>query len=243
MTPLQVIERARQTALSDEDGDSLELNLLPALSSEGIAKFSETLPCSLPDEIRELLGRTSGFEGVVADVVDFTGRDIHFEFSEAFPHGLPLASDGFGNHWVIDLTPTSTSFGPVYFCCHDAPVLLHQSENLTEFLTELFRTAMPPYQSLVDDVHEDRPFDVWRKNPGVRTQSDCAEDADPDLRAFAAELDDAWEIIDLRRAEPGFGFSWGRYGPRTEVKRHGSEPIFAYRRPDGFFKRLFGGKR
>jgi hypothetical protein len=27
------------------------------------------------------------------------------------------------------------------------------------------------------------------------------------------------------------GFSWGRYGPRTELRRHGHELLFAYRRP------------
>jgi hypothetical protein len=26
---------------------------------------------------------------------------------------------------------------------------------------------MPPHESLVDDVHEDRLYHVWRMNPGV----------------------------------------------------------------------------
>jgi hypothetical protein len=39
------------------------------------------------------------------------------------------------------------------------------------------------------------------------------------------------------------GFSLGRYGLGTEVRRHGSEALFAYRQPEresGLLKRLFG---
>ncbi len=38
------------------------------------------------------------------------------------------------------------------------------------------------------------------------------------------------------------GFSWGRYGRRSEVRRHGNERIFAVGRPErqGLLRRLFG---
>ena len=35
------------------------------------------------------------------------------------------------------------------------------------------------------------------------------------------ELDDGFQIIDLRRAKPGDGFTWGRCGPSTLVRRFG----------------------
>ena len=130
--------------------------------------------------------------------------------------------------------------GPIYFCCHDAPVLLVQAVTVQQFVSEVFKMYSPPHQSLIDDVHEDRLFDVWSKNPGVITHATAVVSPDPEIRAFAAGLDARFEIIDLREAPIGMGFSWGRYGANTEVRRFGSEPVFAYRRPEktGFFSRF-----
>jgi len=50
--------------------------------------------------------------------------------------------------------------------------------------------------------------------------------------AFAAELDDRFRFVDLRSPPVGMGFSWGRHGPRTELRRHGIERLFAYAPPD-----------
>lgn len=97
---------------------------------------------------------------------------------------------------------------PVFFTCHDAPVILYQSDSAA-FLTEVLRMGQPPHESLIDDVHEDRLFEVWRKNPGTLTVAQAAS-ADDSLRAFAATLDDRFTIVDLRGARPGMGFSWDR---------------------------------
>ena len=242
MSLVEIVENARRTPLVDEDGETVTFDLLPPLSDAEIDEFAKTLPCPLPDGVRELLSYCRGFEGSVADVVDFTGQSFLFEHEAIFPHGVPTASDGFGNFWVVDLTAQSTDFGPVYFACHDAPIILYQSASLRDFLTELFRAGTPPHQSLVDDVHEDRLFRVWRKNPGVISHSDCMRSSDSELAAFAGSLDSSWSVVDLRGATPGMGFSWGRYGPRTRLKRHGSLAIFAYSRPEGILKRLLGKK-
>lgn len=237
MSLVDIIKDARLKTLVDEDGQEVPLALLPPLAEADINEFESTLPCPLPADMRELLAYCRGFQGVVADVVDFTGGEMFFGLETVFPHGIPIAADGFGNFWVVDLEWQSTEFGPVYFACHDAPVVLYQSETLAGFLSELFRLCTPPHESLIDDVHEDRLFEVWRKNPGVMDVTSCLESDDASLREFAATLDPTWQIIDLRNADAGFGFSWGRYGARTEVQRFGALPIFAYRRP----RRLLGG--
>jgi len=36
-----------------------------------------------------------------------------------------------------------------------------------------------------------------------------------ELKNFAKQLDETWELIDLRSCAVGDGFSWGRYGPTT----------------------------
>jgi hypothetical protein len=109
-------------------------------------------------------------------------------------------------------------------------------------LEETFRMQVPPHASLVDDVHEDRLFDVWRTNPGTLDHA-AALAGDEQLRAFAEELGDRFTFVDLRSPEIGMGFSWGRHGPRTDVRRHGFERIFACAPPErtpGFLGRLFG---
>ncbi len=50
------------------------------------------------------------------------------------------------------------------------------------------------------------------------------------LRGFAEELGPDHYIVDLRAAQPGDGFSWGRFGPRTPIRRLGTKRVFAYQR-------------
>ena len=238
MTPLETIRRAQASTLIDEDGAVVTLELLPRLSRLELRDFADGMPCPLPPEIAELLGTCSGFYGTI-DQVDFTGRELMFELGPAFPHGLPIAHDGFGNFWVVDLHPDSTRWGPIYFVCHDAPVILYQSDSLEGFLTELFRMYVPPHQSLIDDVHEDRPARVWKTNPGVLSQEQCLRSEDPILSAFARELDEGFQIVDLRRARPGDGFSWGRYGPNAQIKRFRTYAVFAYQKKS-LLSRLLG---
>jgi hypothetical protein len=119
-------------------------------------------------------------------------------------------------------------------------VILYQADALEQFLSELFRMFKPPHHSLVDDVHEDRLGRVWQTNPGVLSREQCLQSDDRILSAFARELDESFQIIDLRRAKPGDGFSWGRYGPRTVVTRFGTHAVFAYQKRKSLVSRLLG---
>jgi hypothetical protein len=239
MTPLELMRDAINKEFRSEDGDSISLKLQPGLSESEIAKFESSLPCPLPQEIRDLVRFCRGFDDLL-ESVDFTGLEGGFGLESIFPYGLPMAHDGYGNYWVVDLLPESKSFGPIYFACHDAPVILFQSSTIENFLLELFKMFTPPFKSQIDDVHEDRIFEVWRKNPRVLSQEECLLSQDPQLSAFAKELDSTFQIVDLRSPSVGFGFSWGRYGPNTVVRRFGTEPIFAYQKKTGLLKKLFG---
>lgn len=157
---------------------------------------------------------------------------------------MPIASDGCGNYWVVDLCPGAKKWGPIYFCCHDAPVMLLQAATVNQFVSEVLKLYTPPHESLVESIREDRLFEVWRKNPGVISHADALASPDTEIRNFASGLEASSEIVDLRNAPIGLGFSWGRYGPRTEITHFGALPIFAYRRPEktSLMSRLFGRK-
>lgn len=230
MTAIEHIKAAQKSGLVDRDGDPVVLELAPGLDAHEIDALEKEVGQALPEELRSLLSFCSGIGGCL-DGIDFTGRGMAFEHNEVFPNGLPIACDGFGNFWVLDITPQTTKTAPVFFACHDAPVVLYQSSDLASFLAEVFRMSTPPHRSMVDDVHQDRLFEVWRKNPGVMEQSVAAASTDPALRAFAETLPDGFQIVDLRKASPGMGFSWGRCGPRTELRRHGHDRIFGYAKP------------
>lgn len=241
MNPKEIIQGALAMSLIDEDENAVEVKLLPPLTALEIDQFVATLPCPLPDGIRELLGFCSGIEGLI-EQIDFTGKARIFEATDLLPYGVPIAHDGYGNFWVVDLVPGASCFGPIFFCCHDAPILLYQSPDLSHFLSEVIKMHLPERGSLVDAVHEDQPFDVWRKNPGVRSFDEARTSGDPVISQFAGELDANWQLVDLRDVPIGMGFSWGRYGPKTEIRRYGYERVFAYRKPErtGFLARLFG---
>ena len=243
MSLVEIVRKATRLSLVTEDGDPSPLELAPGLTDAEIDELEGTLPCPVPTEVRELLRLCSGFSQSPQDIVDFTGRDCDYGDDAVFPHGHSIAGDGFGNFWVVDLLPESTEWGPIWFACHDAPVILYQSATLEDFLRELIRFGQPPHKSLIDDVHEDRLFNVWGKNPGVIEHADAIVSNDRVIREFAQQLGPAFQVIDLRNAKPGTGFSWGRYGPRTEVRRCGTLPVWAYARPEkkpGLLGRLFG---
>jgi hypothetical protein len=166
-------------------------------------EFSRSLPAPPPDDVRDLLEFCSGIEGTL-EQIDFTGRSFSDGFGPDFlmPHGFPIAHDGFGNFWAVDLQPGNAHWGPIYFAGHDAPVMLLQSATLQHFMIEVFRMYTPPHKSLIDDVHEDRIFQVWRQNPGLVPHAAALVSPDADIQAFAAGLAPGFDLIDLRSCIP-----------------------------------------
>jgi hypothetical protein len=240
MNAVEEIKAAQAAELVEEDGDPVEFEFAPPLSAEKIDALARERGVSPPRELQQVLAYTAGIDGVL-EGIDFTGENGGAEADEVFPFGWPIAIDGFGNHWLVDATPEDADTAPVFFVCHDPPVVLYQSPSLAHFLHETFQMYVPPHRSLVDDVHDDRPFNVWGTNPGVIECPTARAGDDDELRAFADALDDRFLIVDLRSPDVGMGFSWGRFGPLTELRRHGDRRLFAYAQPPkklGLFARL-----
>jgi hypothetical protein len=238
MTAAEIVRDAEGMELRYDDDVGERLRLLPPARDEEVAALASRLPCPVPDELRDLLAVSRGFENGPLESMDFLGLD-GIEAPELLPYGFPIAHDGFGNYWVVDLTPASTTCSPIFFLCHDPPVLVLQTWNLSEFLLETLKLGRLGEDSLVDWVHEEASSRIWREQPGAVDRDTVARIGDPALTAFADTLEPGDLVVDLRQAQPGDGLAWGRFGPRTPLRRHGDDRIFSYRK-QSLWQRLFG---
>jgi len=226
-TLIEILRKATRIERFDEDGDPVRLELLPAMTDHDLEELQSRLPCAIPQHIRELLKFCRGFEGSPADPVDLSGQ-LPFAHEDIFPHGLPVAGDGFGNFWVVDLNATSADFGPIYFACHDPPVVALQSVSFASFLDALL-IENSENESMIHFVDERATSNIWRADPFAVPRAEVVGSTDSELRAFAARLPEGFLVADLRGAKIGDGFSWGRFGHNTRIVRHSDAvPIFAY---------------
>jgi hypothetical protein len=102
----------------------------------------------------------------------------------------------------------------------------------------------PGARSPVSLVHDEIVHRVWSENAGLRPVAEVTASGDPVLSEFGGTLPDSALVADLRRASVGDGFSWGRFGPRTEIRRAGHAPVWALIPPErkpGLWQRLFKG--
>jgi hypothetical protein len=228
MTLVDIIRNSSGMRMVDEDGNEEKLLLLPPATTAELATLEAEIPCAIPSHIRDLLAVTRGFDNGPLESVDFAGIPSGFGVDEIFPHALPFAHDGYGNYWVADLHPDSLDWAPIYFACHDPPVIVFQSPSLEHFVSEFLRFANPPHESELDSVHEIATMKIWRENPLAIPAAAARKSSDSSLATFASTLDDSYLVVDLRRARVGDGFSWGRFGSRTNIVRNGRDPIFAY---------------
>ena len=242
MTLADTLRSLEGLELTDEDGGKETIALLPPVSAAELDALERRLPAPLPAEIRDALRLTKGLAN--GPLESFSLLDLEgFGMEEAFPHAYSIAHDGFGNYWVIDLLSNSTSWGPIYYACHDPPVIVYQAAGVEQFLRDAIAMWQPGPRSPVDIVHEDATARIWEKNPLARPRDEVLTANDPALRSFAESLPARALIADLRAATVGDGFSWGAFGPRTTIVRWDIEPVWAMTPPEkkpGLLRRLFG---
>lgn len=243
MTLAERFQAIKGRRFNDEDDEAYELLLLPPMSDAEIAALEKQLPCPIPADIRAALKVTRGFENGPLDVFEISGMLVGgFGMEEIFPHPFPIAHDGFGNYWVVDLLPTSTSWGPIYYACHDAPVVHYQCANVEEFFDAVLEMMEPPYKGPLDFVHGEANHTVWSKESNTIERAAALRSPDPEVRAFAETLADEWLIVDLRKPKVGDGFVWGRAKSPDDIKRWKTLPIFAYKPKKSAFQRFFKKK-
>jgi len=252
MKLVELVKQAEGRAIRNENGRREPLRLLAPPSEDQLRELERTLPAPLPEEIRDLLAVTRGFENGPFEV-DFSGycRDMEgmkipgnvCEFFGVFPSALPIATDGCGNDWMIDFTNGSSAWGPVFFACHDPPVFVFTANDLREFIEEWLKLA-DGGESKLGRTFDQAVTRVSEENPGLIPREIAIASADQEIKAFAVRTGEGFQYVDLRRAEIGQGFSWGRVkDPDTDMIRDGKKLLFAIRNPPpktSLLKRLFG---
>jgi len=235
-TPKQTVEKFANS-----------VTLRPGLSEEEVVRFQKELPGTLPSEIKELLIYSAGFDvassqllksGRMSDTtrVLFTGGgDVGLS---VLPCPVALFGDGCGNFWVVDVSP-SGAWGAILFVCHDPPVIAIQAADLTCFLSQVLNPGGSDSRNTLDYVRNTATTRIWKDDPWVVSVQDARLLRDAVVSKFAEQLPENFCVADLRSMEVGRGFSWGKAGPNTDIRRNGSELLFGVeQKAPSFLKRV-----
>lgn len=238
----ETLKELAGTLLVDEDGSEHTLELLPPATAGEVSQLEQMLPSPLPVEIRDALEVSKGLSNGPIEslsLLDLNG----FGMEDVFPHAYSIGHDGFGNYWVLDLLPEQLDWGPVFFACHDPPVIAFQSADVSTFVRDVVALWQRGPRSPVDVVHEDVTSRLWESRSAMMDHQRARTSSDATLASFAAEVEDTAVFADLRSPNLGDGFAWGCFGSQTAWKRCGRERLWAASRPvrgPSLLSRLFG---
>ena len=222
-TPRQALEKFSHT-----------VTLRPGLSEEEVALFQKQLPGPLPLEIRELLIYSAGFDVVSGQLLKsrrmsgtapvlFTGSG-NVGLS-VLPCPVALLGDGFGNFWVVDVNP-SGAWGAILFVCHDPPVIAIQAADLACFLGQVLNPDGSDSKNTLDYIRNAATTRIWKYDPWLVSVRDAQSVPDVVVSKFAEQLPESFCVADLRSKEVGSGFSWGKAGANTDIRRNGADLLF-----------------
>jgi cell wall assembly regulator SMI1 len=210
VTAKEVIESRLKESFQDAKGNAYQLHLKPGLPQSQLSELEERLAAPLPNEVRELLTFTSGFNFQPFGEVDFSAKEM-FGLEEILPLGLTIATDGSGNDWVVDIKKGTGEWGPVLFMSHDPPVAVIQAPDLARFIEQVFEIGRPERKSQLDSVTKAATRRIWSDDPYLLDLRASRMASDPALAEFSKQLPETFHVADL----PSFGNRlWIRLGPR-----------------------------
>ena len=224
----------------DEDGEDRGTRLLPPLSTDEIAAMERSFGCTFTPEVKALLAFCGGFEEGPMEIIEFKGELADDLLPALNGRFHCIAPDGYGNVWFLWAPCVGERLGPVYYYQHEGPMLMFQCDGIEAFTSECLRFMRPPYDSLIDDVHEFRLRNMGTFNDDLKTR-DAMRDAKPDLADFVAGFDEDVSFYDFRGAKPGDGVDLANL---DVVALHPDLPVLAVRKRKtlaGRIASLFGG--
>jgi SMI1 / KNR4 family (SUKH-1) len=243
MTVTEQLKSLLTETYVSEDGDEYQIELLPGLTDNEIDNLAKELPTGqIPNDVKELLKFTRGFEFYGIDEVTFDGVG-QFGFENIFPHSVQLAGDGFGNFWILDVD-SKGNWCSIFYVCHDPAVVVKHSDNLAEFIKHIHEFGKSGKESNLDIIHEKSVMDIWGDSNGGFTDINQAKNSnDTTLKNFASQLPDNFVIADLRNKSNKTGFAWGKFGPDIDnTTRYHDELLWSFEKKakKGLLSKLFG---
>ncbi|QIF03549.1 SMI1/KNR4 family protein [Roseimicrobium sp. ORNL1] len=189
-----------------EDGEPWDTKLLPPFNAQEIASIERELGYALPEETRSLLEFCRGFDGGALETFELWGPEADYLYPVILRGRFrALAQDGYGNFWFYWNRAGTVDLGPIYYYQHEGPMLFVQCSSILEFVDEWLRFMRPPYQSLIDDVHEFRIKPIQELNKDLVSRETALASGDEVLRELAEPLEAGAMIYDFRNRKLGDG--------------------------------------
>lgn len=161
VTPKELLQNALNEQFADSTGQAIRIALLGSGMGLNEEHFRSTFTRPIPVEVRELLAFASGFS-IGSTEVQFTEHHMQ-GFDAFFPDWMELCGDGCGNFWVAEIQDETNEWNPVWFVCHDPPVVLRVADNLSDFLEQVLDChRVQPRRSVnwFAQSH-DRAMEIW----------------------------------------------------------------------------------
>lgn len=237
MKPIDKLKSLLDTEYESEDGDQYKIELLDGFTDAELEEYKELLPEKhLPDEITELLKFARGFEFYSLEEVRFDTYS-QFGFEELFPNSIPLAGDGFGNFWVLDID-LNGHWKEVYYVCHDPAVVVKHSEDLTDFIEHIDDFGKNKGESHLDIIHQSIVMDIWDSKPSL---IECDKNVHQFSNINENELPELFTINDLTHKSIKAGFIWGKDWSNLKIIRDGDNAVWVVekKRKRSFLRNLF----
>lgn len=230
MDLIELLRRLANEELVREDGMPIRASVMPLGTGMNEESFRERPPEVMQPEFAALVEKCSGLQVGYLEVLFTEHRMQGYGFLLA--DWMGVLDDGFGNHWAMELGATDPA-GPVWFVCHDPPVMTLAAPTLAGFLdlvVDMHRKKPRHGFNPLCDPHKDakRVYDDPSRRGVVVERLRGGSDAT--LASVAASLPDDAVVFDLRAPEsPVRGFVWEGLDPYADHLPTGHATIRAGR--------------
>ena len=184
-----------------------------------------------PESLRALLTATRGIDLGIRGRISFSGEPGNTGYVDLFPGVLSLGNDDFGNEMVVELSPAEDRCGPVFYICHDPPVAVIHSMNLSDFILSLATEDWGKEHCLPSQAIRDAVDRIWAHDPFSVPARDFSRHPGDIPVEFLEALGPNGRVTDLRQGEIGEGFSFGRFGAYAGEFRVADRLVFGIAPP------------
>ena len=121
----------------------------------------------------------------------------------------------------------------------DPSVIAIQAADLACFLSQVLDPGGSDSENTLAYVRNAATTRIWKDDPWLVSVQDARVGHDAVVSKFAEQLPDNYHVADLRSREVGSGFSWGKAGPRADIRRNDTELVFGVEQTaPGFLARM-----